>query len=58
MRENDPVYKCDLYKDQGCSHVDGFLCDYPDCEMNRKYKIEKKCNAIIKLIKEANTPNS
>ena len=26
--ENDPVHSCQLYKDRGCSHVDGFLCDF------------------------------
>lgn len=36
-RDNDPVYSCDLYKDHGCSHVDGFLCDFPKCSMNKKY---------------------
>ena len=34
----DPVYECDLYKAKGCSHVDGFLCDFPECSMNNDYK--------------------
>ena len=37
----DPVYSCDLYKEIGCSHVDGILCDYPECSMLKEYK-EKK----------------
>lgn len=35
---NDPVTGCDLYKDEGCSHVDGLLCNYPDCEILKEHK--------------------
>ena len=35
--KNDPVLHCELYKDKGCAHVDGMLCDYPDCSMNKEY---------------------
>ena len=35
--KNDPVKHCRLYKDEGCSHVDGMLCDFPKCDMNDKY---------------------
>lgn len=38
---NDPVCHCRLYKKEGCSHVDGFLCDYPDCEMLHDYESQK-----------------
>ena len=41
-RSNDPVYSCDLYKDKGCSHVDGFLCDFPNCSMLADYRREKE----------------
>ena len=37
----DPVYHCDVYKTEGCSHVDGFLCDYEKCEI-RLDAIRKK----------------
>lgn len=37
----DPVYECSLYKDCGCSHIDGLLCDFPDCKMNKDYEKEK-----------------
>ena len=33
----DPVKHCDLYKDEGCSHVDGFLCDFETCSMRLEY---------------------
>ena len=34
---NDPVKGCDLYKNEGCCHVDGILCDYPKCSMLKEY---------------------
>ena len=36
--KNDPVYSCKLYKERGCSHVDGILCDFPKCHMLKDYK--------------------
>lgn len=38
---NDPVKKCELFKANGCSHVDGFLCDFPNCIINKKFKNDK-----------------
>lgn len=37
---NDPVKKCELYKKEGCSHVDGILCDYPKCSMLEAFRKE------------------
>lgn len=34
----DPVRGCELYKNEGCSHVDGLLCDYPKCKMLKEYR--------------------
>lgn len=42
MNEGDPLKNCALFKDQGCAHIDGMLCDFPNCEMNEKYISEKK----------------
>jgi hypothetical protein len=39
-KENDPLYNCRVFKDLRCSHVDGFLCDFPKCSINRKYLLE------------------
>lgn len=39
--QNDPVKHCELYKEQGCSHVDGFLCDFPSCSMRADYNNSK-----------------
>lgn len=36
-RRRDPRYACDLYREQGCRHVDGELCDYPECPMLADY---------------------
>lgn len=32
-RLNDPIYNCEVYKSEGCSHVDGFLCDMKTCDI-------------------------
>lgn len=40
--KNDPVHNCKLYREQGCSHVDGMLCDFPNCSMNNEYVKEKQ----------------
>ena len=33
----DPVTHCKLYREEGCAHVDGYLCDYETCEMRLEY---------------------
>jgi hypothetical protein len=33
----DPVHKCEVHKQIGCSHVDGILCDFPQCSMRRAF---------------------
>lgn len=38
---NDPVKHCKLYKEFGCSHVDGMLCDFPKCSMLKEYEESK-----------------
>jgi len=27
----DPLKHCDVFKKEGCCHVDGFLCDVEKC---------------------------
>ena len=34
---SDPVKNCPVYKSLGCAHVDGYLCDYPNCSIVEKY---------------------
>jgi hypothetical protein len=48
-REGDPVYHCDVYKDKAngsCAHVDGMLCDFPDCSILKEYKEKKQCDPL------------
>ena len=42
----DPVFHCAVYKQEGCSHVDGFLCNYEDCDIRLKYQGVKNGNTI------------
>jgi hypothetical protein len=49
---NDPVKGCDVYKDIGCTHVDGFLCDYPNCSILKDYRMNER---IKELEKQATT---
>ena len=37
-KNNDPVKYCDVYKKLGCSHVDGYLCNFPKCSILIEYK--------------------
>jgi hypothetical protein len=34
---SDPVKYCELYKDSGCSHVDGMLCEMETCKERLEY---------------------
>ena len=38
IKENDPFYGCEVWLNEGCSHVDGLLCNYPECEILKKYR--------------------
>ncbi|BDD79796.1 hypothetical protein [Burkholderia phage FLC9] len=41
---SDPVKSCDVYRDKSigsCVHVDGPLCDFPDCSILKNYKENK-----------------
>jgi hypothetical protein len=49
---NDPVRGCDVYKNIGCTHVDGYLCDYPSCSILKDYRMNER---IKELEKQATT---
>ena len=34
---DDPVMQCELYAKEGCTHVDGFLCDMDTCDIRQKF---------------------
>lgn len=36
-RSNDPVYSCRVYKEVGCAHVDGMLCEMKSCPILKEY---------------------
>lgn len=38
--KDDPVKSCDVYKKEGCAHVDGPLCSMKTCEILAKFKEE------------------
>lgn len=54
--KNDPVYACKVYRKEGCSHVDGILCDYPNCSIlkeyldNKRYKNRNNNITIINIV--------
>jgi len=37
MRNGDPVRHCEVYKEIGCAHVDGYLCDMGTCDIREKF---------------------
>jgi hypothetical protein len=37
LLNSDPVRHCPVYKEQGCAHVDGLLCNFPDCPVFRGF---------------------
>lgn len=37
-RDNDPVYYCDFYKEYGCPHIDGVLCEMKTCDTLIRHK--------------------
>ena len=39
--DEDPVRSCDLYKEEGCPHVDGLLCDMQRCRMRKEHLLKK-----------------
>lgn len=34
----DPVKHCEVYKKEGCAHVDGFLCDMETCSIRHAFR--------------------
>jgi len=50
--KNDPVENCTLYKSIGCSHIDSYLCDFPNCSMYKKHWNDIERYFKIKKIKK------
>lgn len=41
IRKLDPVHSCEVFKTQGCVHVDGALCCMPVCEILKAHRETK-----------------
>ena len=45
-RNSDPVRYCPVFLKEGCSHVDGILCEFPRCEIYHRYMGHKFVSCI------------
>ena len=36
-KNNDPLFNCEYHKQHGCVHVDGPLCDFPNCDIRLEH---------------------
>ena len=43
---SDPVRYCEVYRDIGCTHVDGYLCDMRTCDIRQKFLLEKNFESL------------
>jgi hypothetical protein len=50
MKLMDPVKSCELYREEGCSHVDGFLCDGEVCQMRLDHVLQKSLLRSSKVV--------
>lgn len=57
LKKTDPLYNCKLHTDKKCAHVDGPLCDFPQCSMLQNYLKEETKDKVEK-IKEKLITNS
>lgn len=47
----DPLKHCLYYKNNGCSHVDGYLCDVLECNILNKYmKTFQRKDKLTKIL--------
>ena len=37
----DPVWGCEVYRTDGCAHVDGFLCNMNTCNIRGEHKCDQ-----------------
>lgn len=52
---NDPCKGCAVYREIGCCHVDGFLCDFPSCSILLEYiEIKESMELTTAPMKEDN----
>lgn len=44
FQKNDPVKNCEVHRDTGCAHVDGFLCDMKTCDIRKNRQVAQDKN--------------
>lgn len=49
-RNSDPVSKCPVYREEGCAHVDGMLCKFPDCHIYHEHMGHTFCTCADCLL--------
>jgi hypothetical protein len=37
LKNSDAFYHCPVWKNEGCSHVDGLICNFPNCTTLHEY---------------------
>ena len=42
----DPIIHCPVYREIGCAHVDGYLCEVETCPIIVEYSA-KKCQEVV-----------
>lgn len=52
---NDPIKHCRVHKEIGCAHVDGYLCDFPECSIMKEYTMRDVEVGQIDLPADART---
>jgi DNA-directed RNA polymerase subunit RPC12/RpoP len=48
--KTDPVFHCPVYKKDGCSHVDGMMCDFPYCHVLKDYVANHEGRLIENIV--------
>lgn len=38
----DPIYACDVYLDEGCSHIDSHECNVSTCEILKQHRTQTR----------------
>ncbi len=39
VNKRDPVKHCCVYREIGCAHIDGYLCDFETCDMRKRQEL-------------------
>jgi hypothetical protein len=52
IKNADPYYKCPVFNKEGCSHVDGLLCNFTDCNMINKHFKDKWITCSLCMYEE------